>query len=126
MHRLAGVLLDLVVLDFIGLIVYGLVQGIALLLPDLAVGVILLGLMGVVMVAYTLFGWVRFGRTPGMMAVGLRLVNAEGAFLTWGAAIKRLVVALLPLPGLSLFGLLPSLGGQIWHDRLAQTSVIRD
>ncbi len=126
MHRLAGVLLDLVVLDFIGLIVYGLVQGVALLLPELAVGVIMLGIMTVLMVTYTLFGWVRFGRTPGMMAVGLRLVNAEGAPLTWITAIKRLAVALLPLPGLSLFGLLPSLGGQIWHDRLAQTSVIRD
>lgn len=126
MHRLAGVMVDLVVLDFIGLIVYGLVQGIALLLPGLMVSVVLLVIMAVVAVVYTLLGWVRFGRTPGMMAVGLRLVDAQGASPTFGAALKRLAAALLPLPGLSLLGVLPFLGGQALHDRLAQTSVIRD
>jgi polar amino acid transport system permease protein len=126
MHRLAGVVVDLVVLDFIGLIVYGLLQGLALLLPGLTVIAILLGLMGVLMVVYTLFSWTRFGRTPGMMAVGLRLVDAQGASPTFLAALKRLAAALLPLPGLSLFGLLPALGGGALHDRLAQTSVIRD
>lgn len=126
MHRLAGVIVDLVVLDFIGLVFYGLVQGIAALLPGLMVNVVLLVVMAVVAVIYLLLGWTRFGRTPGMMAVGLRLVNAQGAPPAFPAALARLAAVCLPLPGLSLFGLLPALGGKAWHDRLAQTAVIRD
>jgi uncharacterized RDD family membrane protein YckC len=37
---------------------------------------------------------VRFGGTPGKLAIGARIVNAEGRFLSWGNAVLRV------LPGL--------------------------
>ena len=74
MHRLAGVVVDLVVLDFAGLIIYGLIQALALVIPGLSVNVVLLVVMLVLGVVYVLFFWTRAGRTPGMMAVGIVIV----------------------------------------------------
>ena len=126
MHRLAGVVVDLVVLDLAGLIVYGVVQAIGL------VNQVLLVVMLALAVAYVLYFWTRTGRTPGMMAVGLRMSSAQGGHPTFGQALKRLALAVLPLPGLSLLWTLgspaqqPASARQPLHDRFAQTFVTRD
>ncbi|MBN1878395.1 MAG: ABC transporter permease subunit [Anaerolineae bacterium] len=126
MHRLASGVVDFVVLDFIGLIFYGLLQPLLLINEDIPVNLILLGLMFVLSFIYTLFFWMRSGRTPGMMAVGLRIVTVQGLPLSLIQALKRLVLLILPVPGLSFLWMQGSSGGQPFHDRAAQTFVARD
>lgn len=125
MHRLAGVVVDFVVLDFAGLIIYGLLQALALAVPGLPANVVLLAVMLALGIIYVLYFWTRAGRTPGMMAVGIVIHGAADGRLTWAQAIKRLALAALPLPGLSLMGMLGS-SRQPWHDRFARTFVTRD
>ncbi len=122
MHRLAGGVADLVVLDFIGLIVYGVIQVVGLPSPYL----VLLIVMAFLSAVYVLFFWTRAGRTPGMMAVGLRLANADGAHPTLMQSLRRLLFLILPLPGLSLLWMLWSPTGEPLHDRFALTHIIRD
>ena len=126
MHRLAGVVVDLVVLDFIGLIVYALIQSLALVIAELPVYTVLLIVMLVIGLVYLLFFWTRMGRTPGMMAVGLQLFVEQGAHPTLAQALKRLLFLVLPLPGLSLLWMLWSPTGEALHDRFARTRVGRD
>ena len=126
MHRIAGAVVDLVVLDFVGLIVYGLLQPLALIFAGLPVNAVLLVVMLLVSLIYILFFWTRVGRTPGMMAVGLQLTAAQGAHPSLGQALKRLLFLILPLPGLSLLWMLWSPTGEALHDRFARTRVGRD
>ena len=126
MHRLAGVVVDLVVLDFIGLIVYALIQSLALVVAELPVYTVLLIVMLVVGLIYLLFFWTRAGRTPGMMAVGLQLSAAQGKPPSMAQALKRLLFLILPLPGLSLLWMQWSPTGEALHDRFAGTRVGRD
>jgi len=126
MHRLAGGVVDFVVLDFLGLIVYGLIQTVALIFILPSPYLILLFVMLIFSAVYILFFWTRAGRTPGMMAVGLRLANEEGAHPTLGQALMRLLFLILPLPGLSLLWMQWSSTGEPLHDRFARTHVGRD
>ncbi|MGC9395180.1 MAG: ABC transporter permease subunit [Anaerolineae bacterium] len=126
MHRLAGGVVDLVVLDFIGLIVFGLLQSLALIFTGLPVITVLLVVMLVLSLIYILFFWTRAGRTLGMMAVGLQLGDAQGAHPSLPQALKRLLFLILPLPGLSLLWMLWSPTGEPLNDRFARTHVTRD
>ncbi|MGC9523590.1 MAG: ABC transporter permease subunit [Anaerolineae bacterium] len=119
MHRLAATILDLVILDFIGLPIFALVPQIAPGLPAASFG--LIALIGLV---YVLGFWTSAGRTPGMMAVGLRLVTDGGGPPTLGQAMGRLLVSLLPVPGLSLVWAWRRLGGLPLQDRISQTYVM--
>jgi polar amino acid transport system permease protein len=123
MHRLAAAVIDFVILDIIGLPIFALLQ---MLMHDSPAGLLIpLGVIGVVLVTYLLVFWTRTGATPGMLAVGLRLVTPEGAHASLGRAIPRLLLALLPLPGLALIGAIPALGGRPLQDRWTQTTVIQ-
>ncbi|MCD6284765.1 MAG: ABC transporter permease subunit [Anaerolineae bacterium] len=123
MHRLSSVVLDLVILDFIGLPIFGLTQ---LLLPEGNTAVlVMLALMAAVAIAYALFFWTRAGRTPGMMAVGLRIVTHDGAELSLRQAMGRLLIGVLPLPGFSLIWATPRLGGSPLQDQATHTAVVQ-
>lgn len=122
MHRLAATMVDLVVLDFIGLPIYGIIRLIAPS-PSLAALSTLL-VMAVVAFTYLVIFWTRFGRTPGMMAVGLQLIQTDGRRPTVGQALQRLAVTVLPVPGFSLLWTLDRLGGRPLQDRLTHTTVV--
>jgi polar amino acid transport system permease protein len=126
MHRLAGGVVDLVVLDFVGLIVYALIQPLALIFPEFPVITVLLVVMFVLGLIYLVFFWVRSGRTPGMMAVGLRLANGQDTHPSLAQALKRLLFLILPVPGLSLLWMFLPPTGEPLHDRFANTHVARD
>ena len=128
MHRIAGNVVDLVVLDFIGLPLYGIMQAISANTDQMPMWLVITGITLAVLltIVYMLFFWMRTGRTPGMTAVGLRLVNVDGVPPTLMQAAIRLIVSVLPLPGLSSVGALPSLGGQPYQDKFSQITVIRD
>jgi polar amino acid transport system permease protein len=123
MHRLASSVVDFVVIDFLMLPLWGLVQ--ALLPAEANAGPIILAVMGGLTLVYTLFFWTRLGRTPGMMAVGLKLIDENGRVPTLSQAIRRLLLACLPLPGLGYLGVLRPLGGYPLQDRFTHTFVIR-
>jgi polar amino acid transport system permease protein len=124
MHRLAGSVVDFVVIDFLALPIWGLAQ--AVLPAGSGAGAVVLAVMGGLAVAYVLFFWTRIGRTPGMMAVGLRLIDREGRTPSFPQAVQRLLIALLPLPGLSYLGVLRPLGGYPLQDRFTRTFVVRN
>lgn len=70
-------------------------------------------LQGLVVAGYFVVSWLRGGQTLGMRPWRIRLVGAEGGKVTPSRALRRVVVAALPL--LSL-GLAPWLGlrGALW------------
>jgi polar amino acid transport system permease protein len=126
MHRLAGAAVDAVVLDLVGLILYSAAQAIASALgydrAELIVAPLLVLLAG----AYTVLFWSRSGRTPGMMAVGLRLQGLRGHPPSLAQSFTRLALAVLPVPGFSLLWMRWSKARQPLHDQKAQTIVVRD
>jgi len=123
MHRLSGVVLDFVILDFLGLPVFGISR---LLLPEEnGAAMATLAVMAIAAIAYVLFFWTRAGRTPGMMAVGLRIVTHDGDELSLKQAIGRLLIGVLPLPGLSLIWAAPRLGGSPLQDQATHTAVVQ-
>ncbi|MDF1515092.1 MAG: RDD family protein [Anaerolineae bacterium] len=128
MHRIAGNIVDLVVLDFVALPLFGLYQIITTNLEHVPTWIYILSftLLSLLTVAYTLFFWTRSGRTPGMTAVGLRLVNGNGKTPSMKQAVIRLVVCILPIPGFSSLGAITRLGGIPFQDKLSSTSITRD
>jgi polar amino acid transport system permease protein len=123
LHRLAAAVIDFVILDIIGLPVFALI---GLVMPDSPIGALIpLVVIGAIAVVYLLAFWTRSGATPGMLAVGLRLVTPEGEPASLGQAIPRLLLTMLPLPGLALIGAVPALGGRPLQDRWTQTRVIQ-
>lgn len=64
-------------------------------------------LQGLVVGAYFVVSWVRGGQTLGMRPWHLRLVGSDGAPVTSGQAVRRVLVAALPL---ACLGLAPWLG----------------
>ena len=81
--------------------------------------------MSVVAIVYLLGFWARNGQTPGMMSVGLRVMNAEGAPPSLGQALGRLLLGMFPVPGFSLLFAHPVLGGSPLQDRLTHTTIDR-
>jgi uncharacterized RDD family membrane protein YckC len=123
MHRLSSVVLDFVILDFLGLPIYALAQLIAG--PGPTAVLITLTAMSVIAVIYLLGFWTSSGQTPGMMAVGLRVIPIEGNTPSLQQAIGRLLIALLPLPGVSLIWAAKALGSRPLQDRLTKTYVVQ-
>jgi uncharacterized RDD family membrane protein YckC len=70
-------------------------------------------LQGMVVGAYFVVSWLRGGQTLGMRPWHIRVVGADGGSVTSGQALRRVVVAALPL---LLLGLAPWLGlrGAAW------------
>ena len=64
-------------------------------------------LQGLVVGAYFVVSWLRGGQTLGMRPWRIRVVAADGGKVTPGRALRRVVVAALPL---LLLGLAPWLG----------------
>lgn len=126
MHRLAGAVVDLVVLDFVGLILFGLLQPLSFAIEGFPLGLLLAGLMVAITVLYLVFFYARSGRTPGMMAVGIRVCDAEGRIPGLGQVLKRVLLALLPVPGFSMLWMLGAVSRRPLHDRWARTYVVRD
>ena len=126
MHRLAALAVDAVVLDLVGLVLYGTIQTVAVALGFeqfwVVVAIVVLGLAAL----YTLCFWTRTSRTPGMMAVGLRIESLGGHGLSLKQAVTRLLFAILPVPGFSLLWMRWSLARQPLHDQQAGTRVVRE
>lgn len=77
--------------------------------------------------AFFAFFWIAHGRTLGMQAWRLRVIDANGQRITATQALKRFIAA---IPSLLLFGLgyfwqLVDRSGLTWTDRASGTRVVR-
>jgi uncharacterized RDD family membrane protein YckC len=79
-----------------------------------------------VAVAYFVIFWATSGQTPGKMAMGIKVIGADGTPVTWGQAILRYI-------GYIISGIVAALGfiwiafdskRQGWHDKIAKTYVV--
>jgi uncharacterized RDD family membrane protein YckC len=130
--RAAALLVDMVLVWFLGLLLGTFVGVAGLLLTMYSPGgpppmnrlIILSGL--VFSVAYFVVSWARGGQTLGKMAVDIKVVGADGQPPSWGKAVLRYV-------GYIVNGIVLSIGflwalfdrrRQGWHDKLAGTFVV--
>jgi len=123
MHRLSAVVVDFVIMDFIGLPIFGLFQSIFVNPPTALAAT--LATVGAIALVYVLAFWMRSGQTPGMMAVGLRVINTAGTPPSLRQAVVRLLLGLLPLPGVGLVWANRRLGGRPLQDRASNTYVVQ-
>ena len=72
--------------------------------------------------------WVKNdGRTPGKMAIKVKVVKTDGSPITFGTAILRwigYIISGLPL-GLGFFWIAWDSQKQGWHDKIAGTYVVK-
>jgi uncharacterized RDD family membrane protein YckC len=132
-RRLVAYIIDAIILSVVGGCL-GFVLGLATLplttdSPEASAGVNLLAtLLGVTIWAvYFVAFWASTGQTLGKMAMGIKVVSADGSPVSWGKAILRYV-------GYIIGGLALWLGfiwvafdakRQGWHDKMAGTYVVR-
>ena len=78
---------------------------------------------------FAFFGgfWVRNGQTLGMLAWRVKVVQADGARITWTQALIRYLAAYLSWMalGLGFWWSLWDAEKKTWHDRLSGTRLIR-
>jgi len=83
-------------------------------------------LVFIVSVGYFVAFWATTGQTPGKMALGIKVIDTDGAPLSWGKAFLRYV-------GYIVSGVILSIGflwiafddkRQGWHDKIAGTYVV--
>jgi len=93
--------------------------------PDAATGVQCLSML--IVAAYYIGFWTSRGQTPGKMAMGIKIVKADGSPVTFGTALVRYIgywiSALVLLLG--FLWVLWDADKQAWHDKIAGTYVVR-
>ena len=133
--RLVAYILDVIIIGIVTAvvaIVFAIVAGLFLAgganaLAGISIAALVI-IVFVISLGYFPYFWVKSGQTPGLRAMGLKVVmDKDGASLTWGPAILRLF-------GYWVDGLVFYLGfiwilidsrRRGWHDLIAGTIVIQ-
>ncbi|WP_343702972.1 RDD family protein [Chitinophaga sp.] len=68
---------------------------------------------------YVVFESALKGRTPGKLITGTVAVKTDGSALTFNDVVIRSLTRLIPIEPLSIFW------GELWHDKFADSTVIR-
>lgn len=108
-----GVMLVLTVVFVVVVVIFG--EGVveqAEKMPDILFGA--LGMLGY----YTFFEGL-WGRTPGKLLLGTRVVDEAGHRPPFGQVVKRTLCRFIPFEAFSFFG------ERGWHDSLSRTRVVR-
>jgi uncharacterized RDD family membrane protein YckC len=109
-------------LDYLGMTICSGVVGFVLALLGGAELAPLSSLLGIlVMLGYYAGFEAAFGRTPGKMVVGTRVVTTTGGEPSFGQCLGRTFARCVPFEPFSFFGT-DAVG---WHDRWTNTRVIR-
>jgi uncharacterized RDD family membrane protein YckC len=136
-RRLVASLIDMLVVGFFTFILVVALSFVILLVdiftaykyPDreIPVDTMTLWLGLILSVIYFVGYWAKSGQTIGKTMMGIRIVGADGATISWGKALLRYV-------GYIISGLVLSLGflwlafdrkRQGWHDKIAGTYVLQ-
>jgi len=76
---------------------------------------------------YSAVFWVLVGKTPGMAALGLRVVRVDGRTLGWGTALVRAAgYAVSSIFMIGFIWIAIDRRHQGFHDKLARTFVVYD
>lgn len=136
-RRFVAYLIDSILLSVVGNVL-GLVLGLAIGVAGAAAGgrseevgataQAVAGCLGLLLsVAYYVGFWATTGQTLGKMALGIKVISADGSPVSWGKALLRYL-------GYIVSGLVLALGfiwiafdplRQGWHDKIANTYVVR-
>ena len=130
-RRVTAYLLDGVILAVVGFllgIVVG-IAGVALRMRDGDITVVAQLLGELLGIGYFMFFWSArgSGQTPGMRALGLRVIRTDGTYMSVGRAFLRNVafgISTLAL-GIGLIWVAFDENKQGWHDKIADTYVVR-
>ncbi|CAA9265890.1 MAG: hypothetical protein AVDCRST_MAG42-3181 [uncultured Chthoniobacterales bacterium] len=127
-RRFAALLLDAIFLTLVTLLLLLAVYGTDYFTsPDIAGGPGAFLINWVLPAAITIGCWLTLAATPGKLAVGIKVVNAEtGERLTFAQAALRYIgyiVSFVPLLA-GYFWMLGNPRKQTWHDLLAKSVVI--
>lgn len=86
------------------------------------------GISWIISPIYSIAFWVKNdGRTPGKMAMKVKVVKGDGSPITFGTALLRwigTIISALPL-GLGFFWIIWDSEKQGWHDKIAGTYVVK-
>ena len=113
--RVVATIIDWVILAVIGFVLQNILGGLS--------GIVSF----VVNVAYLVYFWSTTGQTIGHKVMGLRVVRTDGSSLDMSRAVIRyvgMIVAAIPL-GLGFIWVALDDRKQGWHDKIADTSVIK-
>ncbi len=116
-RRLVAVIVDAIIL--------GVVQGILVLATGLApAGIYLVNVTGI---AYYIGFWAWRGQTPGKMALGVKIVRADGSPIGFGRSILRYIgyIASAIILGIGFLMIAFDRRKQGLHDKIAGTYVVR-
>lgn len=116
-ERFVAYLIDFIILGIVGVIINVIFAPAVVIILDLVVGI-----------GYDAYFWTTTGQTPGKMAMGLKVVRADGGqLLDGGGAILRYIGYIIS--GIPIFlGFLWVLWDpkhEAWHDKIASTKVIK-
>jgi uncharacterized RDD family membrane protein YckC len=116
-ERFVAILIDAILLAIVGAVIRAIFTPAAAALVELVVGV-----------GYYTYFWTSTGQTLGKMAMGLKVVKADGGdLLDFGGAIIRYIGYIIS--GIPVFlGFLWALWDpkhDTWHDKIAGTKVIK-
>lgn len=108
----------------IDMVILGIVQYVLQMVLDPS----LAGLLSfVIYLAYFVYFWSSTGQTVGHKVMNLRVVRVDGAPLSVGTAVMRIIgfiISEIPL-FLGLLWVLWDGGKQGWHDKIAGTCVVK-
>lgn len=127
--RFLAMIIDSIILGIIGYLLFGSGTSSATMTADgsYAVSVNYTNGQTLIPLLYIIGFWIWKGATPGKMALGLKIVRTNGDKLTWGRAIGRyfayIVSAIVFCFGFIWIGFDSKKQG--WHDKLADTIVIK-
>jgi uncharacterized RDD family membrane protein YckC len=77
--------------------------------------VIVSALVGTTMsAAYATVSWLRWGATPGQLALRLRVTSEDGGRLTVGQAVSRWLLLFPPLGSVAALADVPNLAALLW------------
>lgn len=119
--RFLAAIIDGIILTIIGLLVgAGTIEG-------FVVDVDFVGWRSLIPIVYFLVFWIALGATPGKLALGLKIIETDGKKLRWTKAILRFIGSIVStfiiFLGFIWIGIDKKKQG--WHDKIADTYVIR-
>lgn len=123
--RLLAGLIDIAILAVIGYIFFG--GDVTQVSEDGGVSISFTGWKTLIPALYILVFWIWISATPGKYICGIKIIETDGKKLSWQKAILR-CIGYIPSAfvfGLGFIWIAANEKKQGWHDKLANTYVVK-